>query len=315
MPLPRSAQVRNAPRKRGGGFRNGGPDLESFVAKWRQGLKKDVVDWEGLPAVAELKGKEKIFDFLLAEGQASRATQHLFQRMVYLVRQFRWETQIRLKKQYFDEVDEFLRDEAERIQKVEKRIPLAVLKTVLKDLRSNFYKTQGHLIWIKFKEEQLRYGFWEELIWEHLKRRGLAERRLDLDTVLQIELGKALAFYLQPEGVSLRTIARLVLLAYSAGELSTPDGYFYKSAHTGRRLKLRNIYDNLRHNLGETGRGIRSPESLKSALRQARRSLGIPPGSRIGALSLLYLSRVAPRLGLTERQIRSWIRRGRFFKP
>jgi hypothetical protein len=55
-----------------------------------------------------------------------------------------------------------------------------------------------------------------------------------------------LADYLRPEGITLETIARLILLAYWAGGLCGMDGEVVRTSYTNRELKERNIRDNLR---------------------------------------------------------------------
>jgi hypothetical protein len=67
-----------------------------------------------------------------------------------------------------------------------------------------------------------RVGYWEEIVWPKVRRRNVVTRKLQLDTRLQIEVGKVLAFYLRENGISLETIARLILLAYWAANLSEP---------------------------------------------------------------------------------------------
>jgi len=139
----------------------------------------------------------------------------------------------------------------------------------------------------------------------------LVSRRVELDTSLQVGLGKVLILYLHPKKVSLETVARLVLLAYWAGDLSETSGDFSKSKYTGRVLKVRNIRENLRDAKLHDAAGFdaeRTP-TLMAKLQLARKILG-PASSKLGVLPRLYLSQVAIRFSLTKKQIARLIRTG-----
>jgi hypothetical protein len=220
----------------------------------------------------------------------------------------------RLVGEYFKDVDDFLKAEAKRIEKQGTRVPVEQINKILQDVQSNVHKARAKLRFLQVEMES-RVGFWEEMVWAKVRRRNFVRRRLQLDTRLQIELGKVLVFYLRRKSVSLETIARLILLAYWAANLSEPSNEgFYKSKYTDRILKIRNIRDNLREaTLHETATYLgQQPEQFLAELARVKNTLGsaIPRGAQIGALSLLYIAKVASRLRLTKPQIRSWIRTG-----
>jgi uncharacterized protein YeaO (DUF488 family) len=313
-----ATELRNATETTGRAFRKEAPDFDAFVAKWQAGLRGRGKEWEGTQAVAELK-RRGVFDFL-ADGREEAHRQrsaHLRRKMFYEIELYRHDALRRLAKEHFDDVDGFLRSVGERIGKRAERVPLRYLKGLLIELQKHVFRAQGAARWFKFQKENLRFGFWEETVWPDVPRRRIVARKLELDTRLQIELGKALAFYLREKHVSLETVARLILLAYWAGGLSAlnPSTNFPQSKYTGRLLKIRNIRENLREaKLHEAATYRRlQPERFLHELEQAKRSLGnaIPRNTRIGALSLLYISRATSRFGLTEKQIRHWIRTGR----
>ena len=95
-----------------------------------------------------------------------------------------------------------------------------------------------------------RHGIWQEF-WPEVPRMNLVSRRIDLDTRLQVELGKILSDYLregdEDERVSLETIARLVLLAYYVGRLIYQDNEGVEVSLTGRIPTVRTIRDKLRY--------------------------------------------------------------------
>ena len=96
---------------------------------------------------------------------------------------------------------------------------IADLKRVYERLRANIYEKRGRLHALKFLPDR-KFGFWVEMIWRDIPSRNVVARTIELDTRLQVELGKVLIFYLRGKKVSLLTIARLILLAYWAGDLS-----------------------------------------------------------------------------------------------
>jgi hypothetical protein len=102
----------------------------------------------------------------------------------------------------------------------------------------------------QLKEERRNWhvGVWQQL-WPEIPRKNLVSRKIELDTRLQVELGKMLADYLRPEDrherVSLETIARLILLAYRVGGLAYKDESGTRLNSTNRNLTVRNIRDNL----------------------------------------------------------------------
>ena len=212
--------LRNAPNKQTGAIRNEKLEYDAFLAKWRNGLHGRGVEWEGRIAVAELKRNEA-FEFLLGDGKwaHNRQTQHLFRKMFHEINVYRKEAQARPIKHHIDEAEKRLIAHAKQIQKEMDEESIADLKRVYERLRVDIYEKRGRLHAIRVLTPK-KFGFWVEMIWRDLPSRNMAARTIELDTRLQVELGKVLVFYLRERKVSLRTIARLILLAYWAGGLS-----------------------------------------------------------------------------------------------
>jgi hypothetical protein len=77
-------------------------------------------------------------------------------------------------------------------------------------------------------------------------RTRLLKRRIDLDNQLQVQLAKVLLFHLPK--LSVKTLARLIVLAYWAADLaaeSEEKGYL-KIRTTERALTVRSVYDKLK---------------------------------------------------------------------
>jgi hypothetical protein len=311
MKQSKKAVLRNAPNKKGVAIRKNDAELKAFMEQWRKGLKNQGTAWEGIAAVAELKRKGG-FEFLLDEsGHAhSRATQHLFRRMLHEIQSYKNELSGPLAKERLDKLEDFLGRTATTLQAEDRLAKSREIKEVLRRLRAHINEARGAITWSKLKQAKMHLGFWQGLLWPEPPRRSLVSRRMELDISLQVELGKVLLFYLRRTRVSLETVARLILLAYWAGGLSEVSGDFSRSRLTGRVLKVRNVRENLRDAKLHEAPGSsnqRTPELL-AKLRQARKILGPATSSRLGVLPRLYLSKVATRFGLTKQQIARLIR-------
>jgi hypothetical protein len=265
--------------------------------------------WGETQAVAELK-RRGVLEFLMAEGRAQngRATRHLFKRMFHEIQSYKKELTGSLLEERLDRVDKFLRRIGERIEAEHRLANDRVIEEILQRLGANVHQARGALEWSKTKRDKLHFGFSQELLWSEVPKKGLVSRRIELDTRLQVELGKSLLFYLWQKRVSLETVARLVILAYWAGGLSEISGVFTKSSLTGRVLRVRNIRDNLREaklHKADVFKLDRTP-ALTAELQRAKKILG-PASSGIGVLSRLYLSKFATRFGFTKQQMTALI--------
>jgi hypothetical protein len=311
MNRPKKAALRNAANKKGVAIRKNDAEFKAFMEQWRKGLKNRGKEWEGIAAVAELKHKG-MFEFLLDESSHahSRAMQHLFRRMLHEIQSYKKELSGPLAKKRLDKLEDFLERTGTTLQAEQRLAKSREIKEILQRLSTHINEARGAISWSKFKQAKLHFGFSQELLWPEAPRRSLVSRRMELDTSLQVELGKVLLFYLRQKRVSLETVARLILLAYWAGGLSEVSGDFSRSMLTGRILNVRNVRENLRDAKLHKAPGFsneRSPELL-AKLQQARKILGPTTSSRLGVLPRLYLSKVATRFGLTKQQIARLIR-------
>ncbi len=307
-----TAFLRIDTKKEGVGTRKNSSEFDAFEKAWRDGLKARGTYWEGRRAVAELQRKE-MFEFLMAEGGAQHrhATQHLIRRMFHEIRCYQKELGGRLLKKRFEGVDEFLERIGKNLRAEERLAKDREIEEILQRLGADILKARGALLWSKSKRRELHFGFLQELLWPEVPRRELVSRRIEIDTRLQVGLGKVLLLYLRQKRVSLETVARLILLAYFAGGLLEDAGVFYKSTLTGRNLSVRNIRENLRAAKLHKAPGFKTERTavLMAELEQARRILG-PASSRIGVLPRLYLTKVVKRFHLKKQQITRLITSG-----
>ena len=263
--------VRTASHKNGAANRKKKDPLEfeEFLARWRSGLRAQNVVWEGRRAVAELKRK-KMYEFLLCETKsATWQAEDLLCRMVDEMKAYRTEAMSGLAKERFDYVDEFLSREIDRFQAKEDKTTLPSLKALLARLKREIERARKTVGTLKQQKRDWHFGAWRHFWPKKLLRKNLVSRKIELDTQLQVELGKMLADYLRPkergERVSLETIARLILLAYLAGELAREEKEtgMIRTYTTDHILTVRNIRDNLRYANLPKARSFRSGPSPK----------------------------------------------------
>lgn len=139
---------------------------------------------------------------------------------------------------------------------MERKIDIPELKSLLKNLRMEIERKQKGVGERKKSRKNRHPGIWRQL-WPEIKRNNLVSRKIELDTRLQVELGKKFSDYLRPDGVRLETIARLILLAYWAGELCEMEGEVTRTLYTNRELTVRNIREKLRE------KGLHKAESFR----------------------------------------------------
>jgi hypothetical protein len=116
------------------------------------------------------------------------------------MKSYREEARGRLIKEHFSGVDSFLGGLTERIQKKVERNDIRELKSLLKDLRREVARTQKKVGLQKERKTDWHRGVWHHR-WPKILRNNLVSRKIDLDSRLQIELGKMFADYLRPKNV------------------------------------------------------------------------------------------------------------------
>jgi hypothetical protein len=247
-------------------------EFDEFLRKWRLCLRTPSPDWEGPRAVAELRDK-KMLNFLLCEKKPYRTKSgkmqwhdnwpewqpnDLLDRVLQEMRIYRDEAEIRLVEGSFKDVDDFLKSVSQRIETEESKTKFGDLKSVLSDLRKDVERARRTVSQRKDTKKNSQFGIWRHF-WPKVPRTNLVSREIDRDTQLQVELGKMFSFYLRQNGVSLETIARLILLAYRVGGLAAQDGDVTRTIYTHqkvtpkdirenqRKLTVRNIRENLRY--------------------------------------------------------------------
>jgi hypothetical protein len=286
-------RLRNTKEKSDGVSRkedsNDDPDLCAFITEWRRLLEREGGAWKGTEAVAELKQKG-LFDLIRDKTEASKPgeseavsaltlddveedelktskkpkpklynvwqSEDLFRRVFEEIREYKEEVAGGLKKKHIKKIDRFLDRQLKGIRKELADTSIRELKSVLEDLKEAAEKAKRSVVKSTTIIERRRRGVWRHF-WPENQRKELVPKKIDLDTRLQIELGKIFAVHMGPSGITLETIARLIVLAYVAGDLAQLKEGRLKISASGRELTIRKVRDVLRYKRIHNARAFR----------------------------------------------------------
>src|SRR5467141_3780746 len=238
-------------------------NFEAFLGQWRAALRSPSESWDGFRAVAELQSagyaqkskatpqddeRVSMFDFVLCKPGHRWRPKQMLGNILGEVEDYRqqkrdWNEKYRKTELFLARIGRstFLRS---------KRVGAEVLKQLLMNT-ANLIEEQRRLVKnLRNPTQRSPLGVWEQL-WPNHIRRASIKREIDLDTRLQLQTAKMLRTFLhKDEGVSLRTIARLVVLVYkTAGlaSLDSEDGTLF-IAGSRRTITCRSVEEILRHN-------------------------------------------------------------------
>jgi hypothetical protein len=206
-------------------------EFQVFLQKWRDALRTPSLVWDGYRAVADLKSarytrsspdenaRRSTFDFVRCQPGYGPRCWEMLEGIVAEVEDYK-KHKLAWKKER--------RDAELLLAGVERRIKLRQLKVVEPSLRSLLATVaeviEQQRLALRSSMTPTRHsplGVWER-VWQGHERSKDITRGIDLDTRLQVQSAKMLRTFLhRDEGVSLRTIARLVVLVYLAAGLAT----------------------------------------------------------------------------------------------
>jgi hypothetical protein len=236
--------------------------FDAFITRWRSRLTDCDPLWEGGFAVTELRRKG-VWDFLRCEKDWKNdwRSQDCLRRILAELNRYRRETQAwkqtgLLARQELKEGSQFLSKLESQLAKKEEKSRTPILKYHLRKTRKQVTESQEALKNFKKLATKTRFvhsplGSWE-LLWPKQKAEMYVRRGIQLDSRLQFQLGKMLSTFLREDGITLKTISRLIVLAYWVAEIAVP--YVDKDSETVQRLKtiyterdlsVRNVQDNL----------------------------------------------------------------------
>lgn len=207
------------------------PEFQLFLKKWRDALRAPGLVWDGRRAVADLKSarytrsspeenaRRSMFDFVRCQPGYGPRPWEMLEGIVAEVEDYKRQKLAWRKER---------RDTELFLAGVERRIELWRLKVVEPSLKSSLTTLaeviEQRRLALRSSITPARHsplGVWER-VWAGHERSTNINREIDLDTRLQVQSAKMLRTFLhRDEGVSLRTIARLVVLVYLASGLAT----------------------------------------------------------------------------------------------
>ena len=231
-------QLRNAPEKKGIPIRKSAPDFDAFVKEWKVRLKRKGEDWEGKQAVAELQATDN-YEFLL-HGDSHRFD-WLFGQIIEELEVYLKESEDGLVKEHYKSAYKTLRRVSTVIQKEEKSNKVVRLQSLFRRLREYVEKEIPDVDYNNGLRKAGSTSF--QQLWPEVPRPTFVERRMDLDSRLQMELGKLFASFLGD--ISMATIARLILLTYRVGGLAAKKDGKTHIITTNKIVTVRTIRDKI----------------------------------------------------------------------
>jgi hypothetical protein len=238
-------------------------NFESFLKQWQAALRSPSQSWDGWRAVAELRSagytvrskssreedeRVSMFDFVLCRPAHRWRPRKMLSHILDEVENYKEQKQT--WKEKYRETEFFLAGIERRVVLQSKRVSEDALKQLLKKT-ANLIEEQRRLVNnLKNQTQRSPLGVWERL-WANHTRKVNIRREIELDTRLQLQIAKMFRTFLhKDEGVSLRTIARLVVLVYKVAGLAGRDAKNATSVLVGSRrtITCRSVEEILRRN-------------------------------------------------------------------
>ena len=242
----------------------------TFYLKWRGGLRSPTDLWEGYRAVEELRiaGYDEkwnptppetvhfsMLDFVLREGEyrSDPRSLDMLERVLgevesYKKQKLRWRSEHDRKDSRDTEL--LLSKVGRDLTRQLSRVGDAKLKQLLEDVVGMIDHRRAEVRKLRNRPERSPMGPWE-MLWPSHPRMENLQKQIDLDTRLQIQTAKLLRTFLQQDArVSIRTIARLVVLVYQITGLASEFGKegFLRMVDSGRKITVRSVEEKLRRN-------------------------------------------------------------------
>lgn len=234
--------------------------FEKFLVKWRTALRAPTDLWDGYQAIEELKQADypieprstdvhagrSMLHFLRCERGCGWRPRDMLDRVLREVRdykrqRFAWEKQVK-------DTEMFLAGLARKAKRRSLNATDSRIKALLKDTYEAIENQRTYLANYCKSPGRSPLGAWEGL-WERNPRIETIHRGITLHTRLQLQSAKMFRIYLRAEGgVSLRTVARLIVLVYQLTGLAVEeekDGRLW-ICDLQRPITWRTVEDNLR---------------------------------------------------------------------
>jgi hypothetical protein len=221
------------------------PEFTNFLTKWRGAITtRQSRWWEGAIAVRELSEEPGYLDFICCRPDQRPAPRWMLKGILDEVEDYRAEKKTRRKD--FRKTELFLAKigREAKLQSRSKEIATVQLKNILNQVALHIDERRAA---VKSCLDGDKKGAplgpaWEQL-WPRRPRRDTINRGIDLDHRLQLQCAKMFRIFLR--AVSVRTIARLIVLVYWTTGLAVEatNGLFIVSE--GRSITVRSVLEKL----------------------------------------------------------------------
>jgi hypothetical protein len=228
-----------------------------FLPKWQEAFRRPSDGWDGHRAVTDLKNagydirkgsqvieRVSMLSFVRCDPEHRWRPREMLRRILLEVLNYR--RQKRASQKQFADVELLLADIERRLKLWRNQVADAELKRLLANTADVIERRRTILQNFRSDRPFSPLGLWERL-WEQQARADDIKRGIDLDSRLQVQAAKMFRTFLhKDEGVSLRTIARLVVLVYLVcGLANNRDGRLW-IADSKHPITWRTVEDKLR---------------------------------------------------------------------
>jgi hypothetical protein len=232
------------------------PEFQLFLKNWRDAFRAPTPLWDGNRAVADLKSarytrsspqenaRRSMLEFVQCEPGYGPRPWDMLKGIVGEVKDYKRQKLAWRKERKDTEL--FLAEVERRIKLRRSRVVDPILSSLLATAAERIEQQRLALQDSIRPAHHSPLGIWERL-WAKHERSADINRGIDLDTRLQLQSAKMLRTFLhQDDGVSLRTIARLVVLVYLAAGLAYEKDDRLLIVDSRRVVDWRNVEDKLR---------------------------------------------------------------------
>lgn len=243
-------------------------EFNAFLTKWRSAINYQSVPWEGARAAGELCRSPGYWGLVRCEPELAVPSKWMLHGILAEVEDYRARKQVWQKE--FRDTEIFLakleRLAKRRINKARTAHLKNILHTVAAGIEEQRIAVRSYL---DRNEKGSPLGAVWEQFWPNRARIEIINRGIDLDMRLQFQCAKMFRIFLR--SVSLRAIARLIVLVYLTTGLAVEKKDELWIVNEGRSITVRSVEEKLIRN----GFPAKTPEiSLDEIpwVREARKS-------------------------------------------
>jgi hypothetical protein len=218
------------------------PEFKEFLTKWRDAIAHQSRRWEGPQAVNELSREAGYLDFIRCRPDERLAPRWMLKGILDEVEDYRTENKIWQKD--FRDTELFLAKIGRKVELQGKKVVTDSLKNMLHQVALGIEERRAAIkSCLDSNKKGAPLGAVWERFWPRKPRVNIISHRIDLDMRLQLQCAKMFRIFLR--AVSVRTIARLIVLVYWTTGLAieTTDGLSIVGEK--RPITPRNVQDKL----------------------------------------------------------------------